>query len=319
MKHWYVHLIYLSIIVFLGYNYWSSVQAFKAFEHLDRQLKADYDILEFSSSQTRQKLDRILGAYPNPIARHYADVVENNANAANDANNFIAFIKSEFLKANGNIDTAQNGSLMNWNPIKASKLFFTDTKINQIRDTLIQVSKRQIDSISHKKTKDELLKFLHLHNLIADNTFWLGLKKLPVNGVLAELSAVQNMIKTDEITMLNYYLNMNSFCGSFDEFKTAIAPKQAALIEGETFEAEVYIASYSKNIGNNVVIKVNGEPLEIKQGVAHFKSKNQTVGTKTIKAEAIIKNPLTGQTKTTEGYFEYQVLPKCSRDCQFIK
>jgi predicted negative regulator of RcsB-dependent stress response len=31
MKSIYFHVIYLAIIAYLGYNYWSSVQAFKAF------------------------------------------------------------------------------------------------------------------------------------------------------------------------------------------------------------------------------------------------------------------------------------------------
>jgi hypothetical protein len=30
MKQAYLHVFYLTVIAFLGYNYWSSVQAFKA-------------------------------------------------------------------------------------------------------------------------------------------------------------------------------------------------------------------------------------------------------------------------------------------------
>lgn len=316
MKSIYFHVFYVTIIAFLGYNYWSSAQAFKAFEHLDRQLKTDSIAISYSAFQIHKNLDRTLGAYPNSVARHYADAAENNAEDANNAIGFIASMKSEFIKENGGIDTSKNGRLINGNSTKTSSLFFTDAKINQLRDALTQVSKRQIDSIDHKRDGDELLEILHLPDLIADNTFWSLLKKLPANGVLAELSSIQNMIKTDEITILDYFLKLNSFCGRFDQFKTAIAPKKAALIEGETFEADIYLAKYESVPSSNLIIKVNGKPLEIHQGVAHFVTKNQTIGTKTIKAEAIIRNPLTGAYTTSEGSFEYQVLPKCSRDCQ---
>jgi hypothetical protein len=93
-------------------------------------------------------------------------------------------------------------------------------------------------------------------------------------------------------------------------------PRNAVLIEGELFEAEIYLARYSNNTGNNVHFIVNGQPLDVQNGIVHFVGKSETIGTKIIKAEAIITNPLTGMKKTTEGSFEYQVLPKCSRDCQ---
>jgi hypothetical protein len=316
MKFIYVHLIYLSIIAFLGYNYWSSVQAFKAFEHINSQLKADSIVIINSAFQIRQKLDKILGAYPNPISLHYSGAVQNNSNRADSTINFLGLTKSKFIQMNGGISPYKNDELINSHSTKTSESFFTPTELSQIRDRVTQVSKHQIDSVDHEKDREFLLKYLHLPDLVTNNTFWLLLKKLPASGVAAELSTIQNMIKTDEIAMLNYYLQMNSFCGSFDEFKTVIAPRKAALIEGETFEADIYLAAYLSSPQSGVTIKVNGEPLEINQGVAHFKGKKETIGTKTIKAEAIIRNPLTGMTKTTEGSFEYQVLPKCSRDCQ---
>jgi hypothetical protein len=148
--------------------------------------------------------------------------------------------------------------------------------------------------------------------------YWESIKTLPASGALAELSFIENQIKTDEIILLNYLFREIAFDNNFgfDQFKTVITPQKGGLIEGETFEADVFMGVFSTNPGKNCSIRVNGEPVEMQQGVAHFKSKNETIGTKVMKAEALIKNPLTGQTKITESYFEYQVLPKCSRDCQ---
>jgi hypothetical protein len=296
MKQLYLHVFYLTIIAFLSYNYWSSVQAFKAFEHLDRQLNMDYQLMDNTASSIFKDINKNAQAYQNSDNRRNNEQSEMSVNTALKLHNDIAAIKTE---------------LVNNHPL-------TDAKINEIKEKTRQFSNNLIDSINDKNDKTDVLKFCSLPKLIADNAYWASIKTLPKNGVIAELSSIQNMMKIDEITLLNYYFSKTSsteVCG-WTVYRAAIAPKKAALIEGETFEADIYISSYSNNLGNNTIIKVNGEPLEIKDGVAHFKSKNQTIGTKTIKAEALIRNPLTGQTTTSVGSFEYQVLPKCSRDCQ---
>jgi hypothetical protein len=295
MKQSYVHLIYVSIIAFLGYNYWSSVQAFKAFEHFNAQLNVDYEVMNNAASSIFKNINKNAQAYQNLENRRNNEQSEIAINAALKLHNDIAANKTELINNHS----------------------FTDAKINEIKEKLNQFSNALIDSINDKRDKADVLKYCSLPKLIADNAFWESIQTLPKNGVIAELSSIQNRVKIDEITLLNYYYSQTGGTTTREDyFKTAIAPKKAVLIEGETFEADIYLAMYASSPGSNMIIKVNGEPLEIKEGVAHFKSKNQTIGTKTIKAEALIRNPLTGQTTTTEGSFEYQVLPKCSRDCQ---
>jgi hypothetical protein len=295
MKQWAIHLFYLTIIAFLSYNYWSSVQAFKAFEQLNEQLNIDNQLMDNAASGIFKNINKTVQAYQNTDNNRTNGQCEIAINAALSLHNDIAAIKTELLN---------NQSL-------------TNTKINTIKENLKQFSNKLIDSINYKSDRDDVLKYCSLPKLMADNAYWESIKTLPKNGAIAELSLIQNKVKIDEITVLNYYYAKTGCTTTREDYyKTAIAPKKAVIIEGETFEADVYIASYSSNLGSNVIIKVNGEPIEIKEGVAHFKSKNQTIGTKTIKAEAIIRNPLTGLTKTTEGTFEYQVLPKCSTNCQ---
>jgi gliding motility-associated protein GldM len=93
----------------------------------------------------------------------------------------------------------------------------------------------------------------------------------------------------------------------FDKFKVAIAPKKAYLIRGDKFEADVYLAAFSSNPGSNVNISVNGSGVGLKEGVAHYETTPSGIGKQTVKASASIRNPLTGQTTTTEGSFEYEV------------
>jgi hypothetical protein len=323
MKQWAIHLFYLTIIAFLSYNYWSSVQAFKAFEHLDRQLRVDAGSIEESSERLFRNIQKNCDAYKYAYnMRHY----DNTVAAVKAVDSLIAFIdaqKTEFINLNGGLDTVKYFPLINRNSTKTSKNFYLDPKINQFKDKLAQLNQIFTDSIINDNWgKEKLIKQFRLPQLLAENDYWNTFKTLPANAILAKLTALKNQIKIDEIAFLTYEEDETNpnYCGLTEITQTKIAPKKAVLVEGEAFEADIYLATFSVHNNNdkitNLTIKVNGEPLEIHEGVAHFKSKNQTIGTKTIKAEAIIRNPLTGLTKTTEGSFEYQVLPKCSANCQ---
>jgi hypothetical protein len=318
MKQWYVHFIYLSIIAFLGYNYWSSVQAFKAFEQLDRQLRVDGGIIEESSERIFNNIRKNCTAYQSPYnTRHYENTVI-DMKAVDSAIALIDAHKNEFIKLNGGLDEVKYAPLINGNSTKTSKIYFSDDKINVIKDKLTQFNKIFTDSIQDKWQKERLMKAFRLPQLLAENEYWSAFKTLPANAVLAQLNALENQIKIDEIAFLNYEENStgSNYCGVTNISKTVIVPRKAVIVEGEIFEADIYLATYSLINNNHINIKANGKSIEIKEGVAHFKSKNQTIGAKTIKAEVSIRNPLTGQTTTSEAVFEYQVLPKCSRDCQ---
>ena len=101
-----------------------------------------------------------------------------------------------------------------------------------------------------------------------------------------------------------------------DNYKLAIAPQKAVLIVGDTFEAELYLARYSSVVSEDVKMSSNSTDLPMREGVAHYSKIETTTGKKTFTAEAVITNPLTKTQTTRKNVFEYEVLPKCSRDCQ---
>lgn len=303
-------MFYLTIIAFLGYNYWSSVQAFKAFEHLDAQLNTDSEMMKQSESFVYHSIEKNCKAYQTVTNSIFLAKSEVALKIGNQAMNFI-----EQNKRASNLDSV---SARDFSSISPNNSFFSTHKIKEFRDELTKFHQGLIHLADHGQDQKNIEESLCLTKIIHDESYWNELKHLPLLGVSAALSALKNQILFDKMTIFNYLNNKTnsvSICG-WTVYKVAIAPKKAVLIEGETFEADVYIASYSSNFGRNVTIKVNGKPLEINEGVAHFKGKKEEIGTKIIKAEAIIRNPLTGASTTAEGSFEYQVLPKCSRDCQ---
>ena len=99
-------------------------------------------------------------------------------------------------------------------------------------------------------------------------------------------------------------------------FQVLVAPKKAVLIEGEKFEADIFLAKYSTKPDTGLSFTVNNQDLTIKDGVAKYSKTEKVTGLKTLKVNASIRNPATGQVTTISSKFEYHVLPKCSENCQ---
>jgi gliding motility-associated protein GldM len=140
---------------------------------------------------------------------------------------------------------------------------------------------------------------------------WVDLKfkQMPVAAVMPALSKIAADAITSETAILNWCLDKSSGkeIVKFDGFRVAIAPKKAYLTRGDKFEAEVYMAAFSKT-NNNVTISVNGSGLPVREGVAVYSTGPQNdLGEKTVSATATIKNPFTGNTETVKGELKYEV------------
>jgi gliding motility-associated protein GldM len=140
---------------------------------------------------------------------------------------------------------------------------------------------------------------------------WVDLKfkQMPVAAVMPALSKIAADAITSETAILNWCLDKSSGkeIVKFDGFRVAISPKKAYLTRGDKFEAEVYMAAFSKT-NNNVSISVNGSGLPVREGVAVYSTGPQNeLGEKTVSASATIKNPFTGNTETVKGELKYEV------------
>ena len=128
---------------------------------------------------------------------------------------------------------------------------------------------------------------------------------------------LKNQIQQDVMAYLHYaYMKTGPDIDiRFDAFRVAIAPRQATIIIGGTFEADVYLTNYNSSIYNHYKIASNGIDLPIRDGVAHYAKVQKALGKQTFKAQCFYTHPLTGEKRLYEGSFEYLVLPKCSTDC----
>ena len=166
--------------------------------------------------------------------------------------------------------------------------------------------------------KQDSLSFLKKYSIIKtiqNDSFWISFKE----NEQSHLLKLKNQFQLDEILYLTYIQDkvsgrMHTDCN--DCFRVAIAPKKAAIIEGEKFEADIYLGKYGSYPNEYLIIAANDQILPVKDGVAHYSITEENVGLKRIKAQISIYNPFTGATKIIKNEFEYHVLPKCSKNCQ---
>ena len=290
MKNLPLHVIYLSIIGILSFQLWSkTAMTNQAFEQVEQVLEKDLEFFKVSHKNLEEAINVTI---------------------------FRNYTRNEEYKTM--IDDLKD--------LSQSKMMLIDKSI---------LSYKQGKAISIEKLNDSIYEFSNiLSNMVKDKgdslalTKLYGFKKFMSNDSFSNiiqkrnplyLLLLKNQIYWDEFILYNYVLDKTiplNFCG-FTTFKLAISPKKAAIIEGEKFEADLFLASYSSNPGTGLIFTVDNEPIPIKNGIAHFKKGNNTIiGLNKIRAQAKIRNPVTGEMTTVNGEFEYRVLPKCNKNCQ---
>ena len=178
-QQWAIHLIYLSIIAYLGYNYWSSVQAFKAFEHLNQQLNTDSDMLKHSESFVYKSIEKSCKAYQSAMNLTF---LEKSEIVVSTGSQVVDFIEKNI----NTLDLICSFSEVN----SPNNSFFTDKKIGEIKNELAKFHDSLIHLIDDNKDKKAIEEQLCLTKTINKGSYWNGLKYLPLNGVAADTQSI---------------------------------------------------------------------------------------------------------------------------------
>lgn len=285
MKNVWLHGVYLSIIGILVFQLYATTKARDlAFEQVEEILKNNFQVLD---ADTQSLFEKIQKQYPtNPV--RYEGFMTQATLVRNESKSVLNFISKELVN--------------------------TQPNVIGIKDS-VQRLFNKLSSTADKTDSIELANKFGLNKLLQNDTFW----KIFNENQTTSLLLLKNQIKFDNLVYYNYLLDkigekFELICGP--TFMLAIAPKKAALIEGEKFEADVYLGQYSNNPSSDFILNVNNQNLIIKEGVGHFEKIEKTTGLKTIHALAKIFNPIIGDTIIVKGEYEYHVLPKCSQNCQ---
>lgn len=307
------HFFYMAIISFLGYQFISQKQSFSSSHHtlglIGAQLKSDAEILRVTNSITQDEINKI--THINPRYKIYQDSTQLIRSTTRNCINLIDVYCREFMYYCGGWDSLQN-TIKKATQTTHTAQFFNNDKMNTLRDSLNKLSTMLLSS-----DNDFYNQNLALPRLLKDDTYWQQLKDLTHESIYTELYRIINLILVDENRSLNYMFTQVGTCYrsvSFDMFKLGIAPKKAALIEGESFEGDIFIVPYSSlsNWDRPISAVVNGLSVPLINGVGHYVSTPQSLGKKTLKATLSTSD----NSYLPISEYEYEVIPQCKKSCQ---
>ena len=145
-----------------------------------------------------------------------------------------------------------------------------------------------------------------------DKKSWSDFKfrQMPLAAVLPLLSQMQSDAKSSEAALVN---KMAELAGGrvveFDSFFPVVQAEKAYVIKGEPFKATVSVGTYSSSINPaDITITANGSRLKVgSDGKAEYSTGTSSIGEKTLKLAAKVRNPLTGEVSEGEATYKYEV------------
>ena len=135
-------------------------------------------------------------------------------------------------------------------------------------------------------------------------------RQMPVAAVLPTLTQIVTDAKNAESAGVNQLAELSGGrVMEFNKFFPVINAKKGYVIKGEKFEAEVSVGTYSDQINpSDVNITINGQSKRPdKDGKVKFVETANSLGKKTLKLTATVKNPLTGEKSSGSSEFSYEV------------
>lgn len=155
-----------------------------------------------------------------------------------------------------------------------------------------------VDDVTWKKSGDKV------------NWSDFNFRQMPLGALEPMFTKFLHDAKQSEAAILNYLLGQ---MGASEEivtgdFDVATSPVQSYLTEGETFQTDLYLTTYSApQSATGISIAVNGKELPVQQGKATFKAVATGAGSHPYDVVAKVKNPVTGEIKTYTKRFAYEV------------
>jgi gliding motility-associated protein GldM len=310
-----INLMYLVLTAMLALNV--SAEIINAFFALNSGIKQSSEMVAKTHESIVKGIQASVNATPGKYEK-YMTIAKSAKVISDDFANYMKDVNDKLVTAAGGLDDKHtDGRPKKYKDKDVTTRMFTlegegkgaevEKKIKETREKLLALIPAEDKADIGKKMPllvDEVPED-------AKGKSWVDLKfkQMPVAAVMPTLSKIAADAVTSETAILNYCLDKSSGkeIVKFDGFRVAIAPKKAYLTRGDKFEAEVYMAAFSKT-NNNVSISVNGSGLPVNQGVAVYTTGPQNeLGEKTVNASATIKNPFTGNTETVTGKLVYEV------------
>lgn len=313
-----INIMYLVLTAMLALNV--SAEIFNAFKLVDKGLKKSNTVLDAGNANIPAQITKL--AKKKPELQQYADRAPQARALSKEFNEYITGIWQELVDGSGgrypdddpkfahdlkgkkDKDTPTrilvNGPDAKGEAIKAKVLEYRQKFLELIdeadRDGFTSKISMEIDDESWQTKK-------------AKNWSEYNFRQMPVGALEPMFTKFVNDAKSTESAILNYYLEkVGGEDIVLDKFQVVSSPKKTYVIKGDKFETDVFLsASASASSNTGVSITVNGSRLSVKDGVAKFTETANSTGVKKYTAKISVTNPVTNETNSYNGSFEYEV------------
>lgn len=323
-----INIMYLVLTALLALNV--SAEIFNAFKVVDEGLKSSNQALDDANS----KLPDIIKerAKKTKELEKYAERVDPARDLSREFTDYIDGIVDHMIDASGDANGVHDeGDYRDVKGVKELKgkknkdittryLVEDEKKGAELKDKVLEYRARFLELVDDEdKAAFEREIALSIDDETwqksintKKNTNWetFNFRQMPLAATMPIFSKFKNDAKATESALLNY---LQGKVGGeeivLDQFTVVSAPKKSYVIKGEQFQTEVFLsASASANSNTGISIKINGSPATLDEnGVARWSVPASSVGVKTYNAEITTTNPTTGETKTYNNSFEYEV------------
>lgn len=114
-----------------------------------------------------------------------------------------------------------------------------------------------------------------------------------------------------EAIALNYFASRSSWCGYNSRYNISIVSENLSPKVGDWYSADIYLSTIIQPNSPYLKIKVDGQALEVNNGVAQYRHRYGTPGFKKYMAEITITNPFTGVINSYKKEFGVTVVDSC--------
>ena len=292
MKMLWLHGIYLSVIGVLGFQLWAeTVENQTAHNSVmietEKILKENNIVLHYITDMRLAEIEKYSST--NPL--HYNHFGIRARTVFESSKSFTAVLAR-------NLSNLEKNEKVN---------------VKEIRDSMVGCYQKLKSIVD---VPDSILfKRIFIQKILENDTFWIDFK----SNEKVYLALLKNYILLDEQMLQNYI--MDSFgCIrveiKLDAYKVMIVPQNNQIFEGQEFKADVFLVNRVIPVADNVSFSNGTQQLIANDGLVQFSEMANTKGLKTVKIRAVIPNQETNENVYFQTEYQYNVLPKCSQNCQ---
>lgn len=337
-----INLMYLVLTALLALNV--SAEVMNAFITLDEGNKASANTVNSQLDQTVKGLKELLNDESKAKYKAIGPAVDEIRAEVVNFDAYVNQLRELVVDASGNMNKKEDDG--DWkteygkripkgikNKDITTRILVDEKKGAELKAKVLEVKQKMVDAytkllnengqtfgLKKEEIDNRIQNIANNLPLKVDDETWkksgkksweeFKFRQMPVAAVLPLLSQMQADAKSSEASLVN---SMAELAGGrvieFDAFFPVVSAKKSYLIAGEPFEAEISVGTYSSQINPaDIGIFVNGSKIPVgNDGKAKYSVRTDGLGEKTLKLDAQVRNPLTGEVSKGSSTFTYEV------------